>query len=204
MNKKKIILISTVAIVFSILGYFTGVSYTKYKMQAQLEEIIASFNTDNQKQTDTTVKNDKKDKKTVALNQEEKLANSSLKVLNVKEEESVSNNSGDTTSSGKFIIIELELTNNYSEALSYGANEFRLINDSKAYEIDDVAFSTMGNLNMQETIYNKNNDFIGVYDKFNPGITKKTYIVFDVPKDISLDNAKLITTNNKNIEFSLK
>lgn len=205
MNKKKIILISTIAIIFSILGYFVGVSHTKYKIQAQLEEGLASFNTDNQ--TDATIKNDKKektDKKTVVLNQEEKLTKSSLKVLSVKEEESISNQCGNTTSTGKFIVIQLELTNNYSEAISYVTNEFVLMNDNKSYEIDEVAFKTMGNLNMQETIYNKNNDFIGVFGNFNPGITKKTYIVFDVPKDMILDNAKLININNKNIEFSLK
>ena len=77
-------------------------------------------------------------------------------------------------------------------------------NNDILYEVDDNAFDALGNLNSQETIFNKNSKFIGVYDKFNAGVTKNTYIVFDVPKETKIEDLKLIVEQNKNIEFNLK
>ncbi|WP_224084537.1 DUF4352 domain-containing protein [Clostridium sporogenes] len=98
----------------------------------------------------------------------------------------------------------LELKNNGEEATEYNTREFALKKDKTIYEVDDNAFEALGQLNSQETIYNKNSNFIGAYDKFNSGITKNAYIAFDVPKETKIEDLKLITKHNKGIQFNLK
>ncbi|MEG1009561.1 MAG: hypothetical protein RSF67_07105, partial [Clostridia bacterium] len=85
----------------------------------------------------------------------------------------------------------------------YSPRDLQLLSDGTEYQSDDNAFETLQNLTSQKTIYDKNKDYIGPYDKFNPGITKKTFVVFDVPKDLNLKDTKLITVGNEDIQFDL-
>lgn len=199
-NKKQIIINVAIAIIFFILGGIFGSKMENSRLNS-IRNAIPNNSTQEKVKEDPK----KEESKIIPLNQEENLGNVGIKVLSVQEKEKISNESGNSTASGKFIVIELSLKNNDKQAIQYEANQFNLITkDNAVYQIDDVAFDAMGNLNSQETIFNKNKDFIGVYDKFNAGMTKKTYIVFDVPKDLNLDNAKLIIEGNKNLQFSLK
>lgn len=151
-----------------------------------------------------TTKEEKKEIKSIKLNEEAPSGDLGIKVLEAKEGTSISNESGKSTPSGKFIIIKLELKNNGQSAIGYGTDDFGLKDIKGIYELDDNALEALGNLNSQETIFNKNKNFVGVYDKFNAGITKNTYIVFDVPKETKIDDLKLIVKQNQEIEFNLK
>lgn len=142
--------------------------------------------------------------KLIGLNQEEVFNNIGMKVLKAEESNGINNESGTSKPSGKFIILELELKNNDKQAIQYSSDQFMLNSGDSTYQVDDTAFDAMGNLNNQESIFNKNQDFIGAYDNFNPGISKKTYLVFDVPKNVTLESSKLMLTDNKEVEFSLK
>ena len=195
MNKKQIAINVVIAVAFFFIGGTVG-AYTEH--QSSIESVQPATETPTAKpQNESKIK-------TVALNQEEVLGNITMKVVKTEETQSINNESGSSTAGGKFIVIELELKNNDKQAIEYAAKQFMLKSKDLEYKIDDASFDAMGNLNNQESIYNKNQEFIGVYDSFNPGMVKKTYLVFDVPKDVTLDNAKLMLTDNNEIQFSLK
>ncbi|MBO3420194.1 DUF4352 domain-containing protein [Clostridium perfringens] len=199
-NKKQIIINIGIAIVFFFLGGVVG-SRAEYSRLTSIQNVIPS-NSINEK---VTKENKKEEAKVIPLNQEEDLGNIGLKVLNVKETEQVNNESDSISSSGKFIVIELSLKNNAKQAVEYNPNQLELVsNDGVVYQVDDVAFQAGQKLNSQETIYNRNKDFIGFYDKFNSGLTKNTYVVFDVPKDLNIDNTKLVIEGINGVQFSLK
>ncbi|HAT4306282.1 TPA: DUF4352 domain-containing protein [Clostridium perfringens] len=199
-NKKQIIINIVIAIVFFFLGGIVG-SRAEYSRLTSIQNVIPN-NSVNER---VKKENKKEETKVIPLNQEENLGNIGLKVLSVNETEQVNNKSGSTSSSGKFIVIELSLKNNAKQAVEYNPNQLELLaNDGVVYQVDDVAFQAGQNLNSQETIYNKNKDFIGFYDKFNSGLTKNTYVVFDVPKDLNIDNTNLVIEGIKGVQFSLK
>ncbi|MBO3312105.1 DUF4352 domain-containing protein [Clostridium perfringens] len=199
-NKKQIIINIVIAIVFFFLGGIVG-SRAEYSRLTSIQNVIHN-NSANER---VKKENKKEETKVIPLNQEENLGNIGLKVLSVNETEQVNNKSGSTSSSGKFIVIELSLKNNAKQAVEYNPNQLELLaNDGVVYQVDDVAFQAGQNLNSQETIYNKNKDFIGFYDKFNSGLTKNTYVVFDVPKDLNIDNTNLVIEGIKGVQFSLK
>lgn len=201
MNKKKQIIINVIiAILFFFLGGVVG-SRAEYSRLTSIQN-VATNNSTNEK---VKKESKKEEAKVIPLNQEENLGNVGLKVLNVKETEQVNNKRDSISSSGKFIVIELSLKNNAKQAIEYDPNQLELVsNDGVVYQVDDVAFQAGQKLNSQETIYNKNKDFIGFYDKFNSGLTKNTYSVFDVPKEVNLDNTKLVIKGIERVQFSLK
>lgn len=200
MKKKQIIINIVIAIIFFIVGGVFGSKMENSRLNS-IRNAIPNNNTQEKVKEEAK----KEAAKIIPLNQEENLGNVGLTVLNVKETEQINNESGSTSSSGKFIVIELSLKNTAKQAVEYNPNQLELLsNDGVVYQVDDVAFQAGQNLNSQETIYNKNKDFIGFYDKFNSGLTKKTYVVFDVPKDLNLDNTKLVIEGNKTVQFSIK
>ncbi|EDT14108.1 DUF4352 domain-containing protein [Clostridium perfringens] len=199
-NKKQIIINVVIAIVFFFLGGIVG-SRAEYSRLTSIQNVIPN-NSANEK---VKKENKKEEAKVIPLNQEENLGNIGLKILNVKETEQVNNESGNVSPSGKFIVVELSLKNNAKKAVEYNPNQLELVsNDGVVYQVDDVAFQAGQKLNSQETIYNKNKDFIGFYDKFNSGLTKNTYVVFDVPTELNLDNTKLVIQGIEGVQFSLK
>ncbi|KLU74184.1 hypothetical protein ADU80_05020 [Clostridium botulinum] len=142
--------------------------------------------------------------KIVKLGEETKAGNIGVKVLEVKEQNSISNEAGKANATCKFVILKLELKNNGNEATEYNPHEFKLNDDKKTLEVDDNSFDALGHLNSQETIYKNNKKFIGSYDKYNAGLSKNTYLVFDVPKDSKLENLKLTVEGAKNTQLNLK
>ncbi|MDQ0149208.1 DUF4352 domain-containing protein [Eubacterium multiforme] len=160
----------------------------------------SSDNSNNKSQSQTQESKNK----VVKLNEQSKIGDVGVKVLKVKETKNISNEAGKSKANGKFIIIELSLKNESKDPIQYDSHDFTLNNDGKSYEIDDNSFDASGNMNSQQSIYNNNKDFIGVYDKFNPGITKKTYLVFDVPKDLDLSKTNLVIAQDDDIQFALK
>ncbi|MBN3418631.1 DUF4352 domain-containing protein [Clostridium botulinum] len=194
--KKNFKLIIGGLIIF-IVGYFIGDATAIGRVNKQIGQSV-------DKQVSSTKEEVKEEKKDIKFGEQSSVGNLGVKILEAKESTAISNESGKSTPSGKFIVIKLELKNNGEEATEYNTNEFALKKDKTVYEVDDNAFEALGQLNSQETIYNKNSIFIGAYDKFNSGITKKTYIAFDVPKETKIEDLKLITKHNKGIQFNLK
>ncbi|NFD29678.1 DUF4352 domain-containing protein [Clostridium botulinum] len=194
--KKNFKLIIGGLIIF-IAGYFIGDATAINRVNKQIGQSV-------DKQVSSTKEEVKEEKKDVKFGEQSSVGNLGVKILEAKESTAISNESGKSTPSGKFIVIKLELKNNGEEATEYNTNEFALKKDKTVYEVDDNAFEALGQLNNQETIYNKNSNFIGAYDKFNSGITKNTYIAFDVPKETKVEDLKLITKHNKGIQFNLK
>ncbi|HDK7182930.1 TPA: DUF4352 domain-containing protein [Clostridium botulinum] len=194
--KKNFKLIIGGLIIF-IAGYFIGDATAISRVKKQIGQ-------GTEKQVSSTKEGVKEEKKDIKAGEQSPVGNLGVKILEAKESTAISNESGKSTPSGKFIVIKLELKNNGEEATEYNTNEFALKKDKTIYEVDDNAFEALGQLNSQETIYNKNSNFIGAYDKFNSGITKNTYIAFDVPKETKIEALKLITKHNKGIQFNLK
>lgn len=202
MKKKQIILYICIGVICLLIGMFIGDASAISRVNKQMDANLNQTNTN--KQSSKESKTTENQIKTIPLNNEESFGNVGIKVLNVKETNKISNEAGSSTPSGKFIVIELSLENKDKQPIQYNTNQFNLVNNDTIYKIDDVAFEASEHLNQQETIYNKNKDYIGVFTDFNSGITKKTYLVFDVPKDVNLDTTKLIVDNDKNTQFSLK
>ncbi|HDK7177695.1 TPA: DUF4352 domain-containing protein [Clostridium botulinum] len=194
--KKNFKLIIGGLIIF-IAGYFIGDATAISRVKKQIGQ-------GTEKQVSSTKEGVKEEKKDIKAGEQSPVGNLGVKILEAKESTAISNESGKSTPSGKFIVIKLELKNNGEEATEYNTNEFALKKDKTIYEVDDNAFEALGQLNSQETIYNKNSNFIGAYDKFNSGITKNAYIAFDVPKETKIEDLKLITKHNKGIQFNLK
>lgn len=185
------------AIVIFVIGYFIGDATAISRVKKQIGQ-------GTEKQVSSTKEVVKEEKKDIKFGEQSPVGNLGIKILEAKESTAISNESGKSTPSGKFIVIKLELKNNGEEATEYNTGEFALKKDKTIYEVDDNAFEALGQLNSQETIYNKNSNFIGAYDKFNSGITKNAYIAFDVPKETKIEDLKLITKHNKGIQFNLK
>ncbi|MCW6080572.1 DUF4352 domain-containing protein [Clostridium sporogenes] len=185
------------AIVIFVIGYFIGDATAISRVKKQIGQ-------GTEKQVSSTKEEVKEEKKDIKFGEQSPVGNLGVKILEAKESTAISNESGKSTPSGKFIVIKLELKNNGEEATEYNTGEFALKKDKTIYEVDDNAFEALGQLNSQETIYNKNSNFIGAYDKFNSGITKNAYIAFDVPKETKIEDLKLITKHNKGIQFNLK
>lgn len=179
---------------------------TKARLQSE-QSNTATQSTNNKTSDSNTTTNSKGDKITILeKGKENPTGKLGITVLDTIEDTAISVKAGDATASGKFVIIQLNLNNKGTTAIQYANNNFVLGDTvTKAtYKIDDNAFQAMGHLNAQETIFNKNNQFIGVYSDFNPGMSKKTYLVFDVPSNVDIKNCVLLTTYDESVWFNLK
>ncbi|KAJ53616.1 hypothetical protein BD780_003219 [Clostridium tetanomorphum] len=204
MNKKQTIITAVAIVLAFIVGYFVGDASAINRVNKQISS-MGKIETNASNIKEEPAKEEVKEEiKTVKLNEQSVAGNLGIKVLEAKESTAISNEAGKSTPSGKFIVIKLEIKNNGKEPTEYNTNDFKLKNKDILYQVDDNSFGALGDLNSQETIYNENKKFIGAYDKFNAGITKNTYIVFDIPKEAKLADLKLLVKQNKSIEFSLK
>lgn len=205
MNKKGIIITLVVAVLSFITGFFVGDSAAINKVNKQIEaNIQATSSQPETKQEESKKEEVKETAQTIKVNEQSSVGNLGVKILESKETTNISNEAGKSVASGKFIVIKLELKNNGQEATEYNTHDFRLKTSQAIYEVDDNAFDALGNLNSQETIYKNNKNFIGVYDKFNSGIAKNTYIVFDIPKETKIEDLKLLIVQDKSKEFNIK
>lgn len=126
--------------------------------------------------------------------------NWSMKVLESNETNAVQ--SGDisyqVTTNEKFIVITLQLKNIANYPIKYTSREFLLrnINNKSQYNINNIAFNAMTAANGSEKIYKENSNFVGVYDEVGSSTTKRTFIIFEVPKDTSAADYMLVNTND--------
>lgn len=127
-----------------------------------------------------------------------------ITIKEVKESKKIEGCGDAKTTNNKFIAIKLDLVNNGSTPLDYGSTDFKLGHKEKK-KYFDIEFDPSGLLNRQEIIYNKNNNFVGVYDKLPPSLPKTTYLVYEVPDDYSIgDTVVCFQDNDKYYYLKLK
>ncbi|MDQ0149110.1 DUF4352 domain-containing protein [Eubacterium multiforme] len=139
----------------------------------------------------------------IKLDQSYEFETAELKVLNTKEVSNVKTKSGQTNANGKFIVIEISLKNTSREDIEYSPISLQLINNEKEYHIDENSFETLQKLSSQKITNDKDKNYIMPYTIINPGITKKSFAVFDVPKDLKVNDTKLIVEGNEHIQFDI-
>lgn len=211
-NKKQILIYISIALVALLIGMAATSRYYKKKIvnmqQGEEAQSIQKSNTSRESNVNTEEKSEANTQassgvKIVRVGEEQKYSGADLKILSVKEASSVNNEAGNVKASGKFIIIELSLKNTSNDAIESNPHDFKLVDNGAKYLVDDTAFEALQNLNSQKETYDENKNYVGPYNKFNPGITKKTYIVFEVSKEVNLKDCKLIVSDNEDIQFEL-
>jgi hypothetical protein len=189
---KKHMVISALLVVFAfIVGYFVGDTTAINRANKQISANVES------EQSEQSEQSESKDESKVYKAGEEGLSgNWNIKVLDVNETNIIQagNSSNNKTTKEKFIVLKIQMENISKQPVQYSPDEFKLgsMEDQSQYNVD---FDAMMTANHKETIYNKNSEFIGVYDDVNPNTYKKTYIVFEVPKDMNISDGVLINAN---------
>ena len=139
-------------------------------------------------------------KKIYKVGEEGTSGNWSMKVLEANETNTVQSGdvSNKVTTNKKFIVITLQIKNITNYPISYTTREFMLrnINNESEYDINNIAFNAMTAANGSEIIYKENTNFVGVNEEVGPGIAKRTFIIFEVPKDTSAADYLLVNTND--------
>jgi len=127
-----------------------------------------------------------------------------ITVLDTSETDNVK--SGDSaynkvTTQGKFVVITLQMKNIAGYTSKYNSREFLLRDPhcEAVYNINNVSFHAMAAANGNEKMYKENSSFICVNDEVGAGTTKKTYIIFEVPKETNIDDYILINRNNNGV-----
>ncbi|KEH90623.1 DUF4352 domain-containing protein [Clostridium botulinum] len=194
MKKNRIITVVLVIVAF-IVGFFVGDNsavnrINKLDNNKQLTQQTNS--------TPTTESQENKTKSKICKKGEESSCGDfNLKILDANETTTVEagNKSDNKTTNEKFIVCKVSIKNISKQPKQYKSTDFILGNmkDKAQYTINDAAFSAMSSANGKETIYNKNNNFVGVYKDINPNTTKQTYLIFEVPKDFNISDGVLIS-----------
>ncbi|WP_217077751.1 DUF4352 domain-containing protein [Clostridium baratii] len=126
-----------------------------------------------------------------------------FEVLNVKEVKSICTNSSQINPKGKFIVIEILLKNISKENINYSPISLQLINNGYEYHLDENSFEALKKLTSQEILNNKKCNYIRPYTVLAPGETKRSFVIFDVPKDLKLKDSKLIVNKNEEIQLDI-
>jgi len=124
-----------------------------------------------------------------------------LKTVSYLETENIVVANESYTTQNKYVIVNIEIaSNDEGLSLGYNPNDFRIVDkDKKTYNCESIITN---NLNLENE--NKDNSYVGIFKDLEPGVLKKTQLVFDIPKEI-----KPILIINKNygsadfIEFML-
>lgn len=193
MKKNRIITVVLVIVAF-IVGFFVGDNsavnrINKLDNNKQLTQQTNSTPTESQE--------NKTKSKVCKKGEESSCGDFNLKILDANETTTVEagNKSDNKTTNEKFIVCKVSIKNISKQPKQYKSTDFILGNmkDKAQYTINDAAFSAMSSANGKETIYNKNNNFVGVYKDINPNTTKQTYLIFEVPKDFNISDGVLIS-----------
>ncbi|KEH84602.1 DUF4352 domain-containing protein [Clostridium novyi] len=205
MKKNRIITVVLVIVAF-IVGFFVGDNsavnrINKLDNNKQLTQQTNSTPTESQE--------NKTKSKVCKKGEESSCGDFNLKILDANETTTVEagNKSDNKTTNEKFIVCKVSIKNISKQPKQYKSTDFILGNmkDKAQYTINDAAFSAMSSANGKETIYNKNNNFVGVYKDINPNTTKQTYLIFEVPKDFNISDGVLISGGSgKTTAFYLK
>ena len=194
--KKRIIIEIICGVIIFVVGFFIGDASAIKRVNAGINSNVEKKHEEKNKYV-VEEKENRTEPKIYKLGEEGTSGNWSIKVLEATETNIIEagNSADNKTTNDKFIVVKLQIKNISKSANKYSSNEFLLgdIKDKSQYK---VHFDAMAAANNKESIYNKNNDFVGVYTDINPNTSKETYIIFEIPKDISLSDCVLINGNN--------
>lgn len=193
--KKRLIIEVICGIFIFTVGYFIGDSSAIKRVNNQIDQKVTSQQNNSAEKKEDAQSTSKEDK-IYKMGEEGASGNWNIKVLEVKEANTIQagNSSDNKTTSEKFIIVKVQMKNISKQPAQYSPNEFALgnIKDKSQYNSNLDAIMTA---NQKETIYNRNGEFISIYTDVNPNTSKKTYIVFEVPKSMNASDAVLINAN---------
>lgn len=197
---KKFIVPCVIGVVCLIIGIFIGDSREINRVNKEFNNTVkTSYNIPKKDQL-------KKEPTVIGMGVSQKSGDWEIKVLEAKEATQVSSDHGEPVKTNdKFIIVKLQLKNLASSKIQYSNNDFILIKSNKSKYQSHV--DSAQQLNLDEKIYKKNNNFIGIYDDVNPGTTKNTYVSVEVPKDTSIDDFLFVNAkgdNNDLVGYKLK
>ena len=192
--KKRLIIEIVCGIIIFVVGYFVGDASAVKRVNTAVDNKVSQEATSTQTAASDTKSDEQKIYK---LGEEGASGNLVMKILGVQETNTIEggDSSQTKTTTQKYIVVKLQLTNKAQAAIQYSYDDF-VLGDSKTktqYKANTDAGAAANN---KETIYKENNEFVGELDDINPNTPKQTYIVFEVPKDFSLQNAVLINTKN--------
>ncbi|MBD8069379.1 DUF4352 domain-containing protein [Bacillus sp. PS06] len=104
------------------------------------------------------------------------------------------------TTSGKFIIADITVENGKKEALTINSNYFKLVS------ADDVEYEATTDGTVMMAMGDAMNDFF--LTQVNPGLSKGGKVVFEVPADLNIAEARLHCQTGafgtESIQISLK
>ena len=198
--KKRLIIEIVCGIIIFVVGYFVGDASAVKRVNETVDSKVS------QEASMAQTASSRPKEKMYKIGEEGASGNLVMKVLGVQETNTIEggDSSQTKTTTQKYIVVKLQLTNKAQAAIQYSYDDF-VLGDSKTktqYKANTDAGAAANN---KETIYKENNEFVGELDDINPNTPKQTYIVFHVPKDFSLQNAVLINTKNgKTTGFYLK
>ena len=125
-----------------------------------------------------------------------------IKIKQVEEMEKITGHTSDddVIAADKFIVVLMDMTNISKEPISYSLLDFKLkdTTSGKTYAIQDNGVEASIERVSEEKYYKKNQDYITLNDSVNPDDTKIGCVVFDVSKDLNLDNLVLSNENDGN------
>jgi len=198
--KKRLIIEIVCGIIIFVVGYFVGDASAVKRVNETVDSKVS------QEASMAQTASSRPKEKMYKIGEEGASGNLVMKVLGVQETNTIEggDSSQTKTTTQKYIVVKLQLTNKAQAAIQYSYDDF-VLGDSKTktqYKANTDAGAAANN---KETIYKENNEFVGELDDINPNTPKQTYIVFHVPKDFNLQNAVLINTKNgKTTGFYLK
>lgn len=124
-----------------------------------------------------------------------------LKTTSYKEVTEIKGVGREYKTDNKYVVVDIEIAaNDIALQLGYSPMDFILVDEERK------TFNTSDATNDINVLNSSDNDsYVGIYDSINPGVFKKTQLVFEVPKDTV---PKLIANKNQGstdyVEFMIK
>lgn len=204
--KKHIIITCIIAVAMLFIGYIWGDTAAVNRFNKAVDANVSKNTSTANKKVSTTQNTKKDDAKIYKLGEEGQSGSWKIKVLDVKETNTIQSGDGseNKTTQQKFIVLNLQMTNVSQAATQYEDNEFVLGNtkSKKQYQVDGDASLIATEV---ETNYKNNSNFFLAIDNLNPDTPKDTYLVFEVPKDFDVADGVLIHgDSNKAVGYYIK
>lgn len=141
--------------------------------------------------------------KKAGIGEEAKIANVGFTVTDAKSTgkiESGNEFTEDATTSGKFVILDVKIKNKKKEALTIDSSYFKIKTQ------DGTTFEPVTSGQVMMAMGSDANDFF--MTQINPGLSKSGKVVFEVAKDVKLENTVLQAQTGffgtESIEINLK
>lgn len=104
-------------------------------------------------------------------------------IVDIKETKTIKGPFDSTHASGKFMIIQLSISNEQRDAITFDSSLVKLIDTNNREYSASSEGSTALTFGNKETLFLKS---------VNPGITTSGYVAFDVPENLAAKDLKLV------------